>query len=492
MKKINFIILIIIITASFFLNGCNSGPILPASINMPIELPSETMQIQEQNDITKKDVGVYFDFTPSMQGFINESLPTKYMLSIPIIEEALMNSGMLNSDVITNYYKFGIKPIPISREEYLSVRSSNFYKLNENKENIKTQIDSVLKTANINNFLLIVTDLFEEEEDIVEVSKILIDKFLGNQKAFGIIGIRSEFNGIIYDLGIKDLRIKYVSGETDKNKFRPFYILMLGNPEDISNYYATFENLFSEQISKNSEINFLTVSPTFLNHFEVEKISTNKDLDPKSWEVKELVQKVTIDGFVKNVEAREFVSEFRIKSDKKASINVKTPYYINNRDNNIENEKLKFEIQSWDFEPKKGLPEKYSQEKTEKIYSIDLIDSEGSMDVGIYINSEYLQDDRLNLINLKIYLEEEKERSLPDWVSDWNMDIEQQLDIKSDLENKENIMVEENYQIYESPDFQGNKTLNLKRFLGILFDKDKREHKEQIAEYNFLFHKLLE
>ena len=86
---------------------------------------------------------------------------------------------------------------------------------------------------------VIVTDLFQDEGDINRLVAQLKEKYLQKELAVGLLGIRSQFDGTVYDAGINVPPI-------DHQGDRPFYLLVLGRHADIAYYFDQIKAEFDE------------------------------------------------------------------------------------------------------------------------------------------------------------------------------------------------------------------------------------------------------
>ena len=83
------------------------------------------------------------------------------------------------------------------------------------------------------------TDLFQDRRDVNLLVSQLKDKYIKNGLEVGLLGLRSEFNGKVYNLGTTP--ILYRSTPDNPETFRPFYLLVLGRHADIAHYFDRFD-----------------------------------------------------------------------------------------------------------------------------------------------------------------------------------------------------------------------------------------------------------
>lgn len=190
------------------LSGCVAYP--PLDIDLCPQLTLEKNPLKTDNNSIKKYL--YIDESTSMQGFNSttdkpENPNTRYGKIIDILKNS-----------------FPDKP-PINRGKY----NNNFYRI------IQAFIDS--KNTGNNEVIAVVTDLFKRADQAGILKKHLVT-FLKDSPnlAIGVVGIRSEFSGIIPAKQVLGAVVDYnyqINAKGDIDKFRPFYIIILGNKEQV-------------------------------------------------------------------------------------------------------------------------------------------------------------------------------------------------------------------------------------------------------------------
>jgi len=192
---------------------------------------------------------IYVDATLSMQGFVKAGTETRYIQTLQRLENATIR-GWLNSHV--KFHKFGNYAATfIERQQFLDGFSApGFY--NDPQFRGKTHIEDVVLKADQNNLTIIVTDLFEENSDLNSLERELKNKYILNGLAIGVLGVKSAFDGIIYDIGLS----KAVSPHRG---LRPFYVLILGKHRDVA---RLFEQM---QVNESSDEHFALFSPNIAN-----------------------------------------------------------------------------------------------------------------------------------------------------------------------------------------------------------------------------------
>jgi len=174
---------------------------------------------------------VYLDGTLSMQGYVSDGSLSYYQQSIPMLERAVIKNGGQIA-----FHKFGTEIVDLPERTYADAGKKAFYE--DGKINKKTMIEKVIDQADPDGLTIIVTDLFQERADINQLSEKIKNKFISNNRAVGILGIRSQYNGRIFDVGTNNYSFGYNSKE-EPGSLRPVYLLALGNHADIARYFDT-------------------------------------------------------------------------------------------------------------------------------------------------------------------------------------------------------------------------------------------------------------
>ena len=232
-------------------------------------------------DITPGDISdslaarIYFDATLSMQGFVAPG-STDYTRICPYLESVIV-SGWENEEV--NFFRFGEQVESINRNTYLQAGSVHFYEaeniyretfiqkiidyedrfvsdqmeggsIHEESTEIEgsstpeesTEVVPSTEEVNArkeeeNPLVVIVTDLFQDRGDINLLVAQLKEKYIKNGLEVGLFGLRSQFDGTVYDTGIGQAPLPYRSDPNNPKTFRPFYLLVLGRHADIAYYF---------------------------------------------------------------------------------------------------------------------------------------------------------------------------------------------------------------------------------------------------------------
>ncbi|MBC8031148.1 MAG: hypothetical protein H7Z16_13620 [Pyrinomonadaceae bacterium] len=222
----------LLLTSGF--SGCAKRKGLPPpEIKEDFEPVSQTLKVD-----------VFFDATLSMRGFVSTQSSSFYQQTVPLLERSVIE-GWKGGEV--SFYKFGDDIAPLPGRAYLEAVKPAFY--GDSKYNRKTLIERVIDKAQPDHLTVIVTDLFQSNADVNQLSEKLKQKFIANNLAIGSYAIRSQFEGSVYDVGPSAYSFGYKSDKPERN--RPFYLLAFGTHADIAHYFdvlaATGVNTFPDK-----------------------------------------------------------------------------------------------------------------------------------------------------------------------------------------------------------------------------------------------------
>lgn len=227
----------------------------------------------EQPDV---NIEVYVDGTPSMQGYVSNpdsrySQTIEKLLRVLKVEPVGLD-GQPRPLAGTTYFRLGNRPDGkkldvISEAEYRQAKLSDFYSgtsLPRLPLLQVAEIDAAIvpPPSDHNKLTIVITDLYQREEDTAKIVTNLQKYVEANHQrgAVGILGIRSEFNGIIYSespAGPGDFRYTMNSAPT-----RPFYVVFVGQLDDVHFY---LDNL-KRELQFDQGIESAILSPYRLHH----------------------------------------------------------------------------------------------------------------------------------------------------------------------------------------------------------------------------------
>lgn len=182
------------------------------------------------------EVDLFFDATLSMKGFVSTQTTSLYQQTVPLLERGVIEGWHGGQ---AKFYKFGDEIAPLPNRAYLEAAKPAFY--SDSRYNKKTFIERVIDQAKPDHLTVIVTDLFQDNADVNQLSDKLKQRFIANNLAVGIYAIRSQFAGQVYDVGPDNYSFAYKSGEKP-DSFRPFYLLAFGSHADIAHYFDVLSN----------------------------------------------------------------------------------------------------------------------------------------------------------------------------------------------------------------------------------------------------------
>ena len=267
--KTSLLLFSIYLCCFIFLTSCDTdkGPGIP-------EFRPDTSDTTPGDISDKLVTRIYFDATLSMQGFVVPG-STHYTRICPYLESVIV-SGWREGEV--KFFRFGEQVERITdRNTYLQTGHADFYeqeniyretfiqKIIDHEDQLTSdQIEASstpekpteMEESNMpeesteraapteevedgkeDQLVVIVTDLFQDNSDINLLVTQLKEKYIKNGRAVGLFGLRSQFDGTVYDIGIGEEPLPHKSNPNDPKTFRPFYLLVLGRHTDIAHYF---------------------------------------------------------------------------------------------------------------------------------------------------------------------------------------------------------------------------------------------------------------
>jgi hypothetical protein len=453
--------LIFLIALALYFGGCKRNAYTP-----PPEIPSD--QLPGLADSLKVDV--YFDATLSMQGFIVPGTNSYYQQTLPLLESAV-DKGWSNGHA--KFYKFGSRIDELQGRGHLVAAQSDFY--NNPEFNKKTFIENVIDAASVENLTVIVTDLFQDNADVNLLTKRLKEKYIINNFAIGVIGIKSEFAGPIYDVGINNYKFDYKSNEADPESYRPFYVLLLGKHADIAHYYEMLEKSGLGNFPVKNFVIFSSHLGNPVATFDGGKINTTNNLV----EVSNLLSVSAKDGRIKQFRVRD--------AAKPASFSATLKYSPLSYTVGSNPPALEPEITGWRCDPGKtdAAPKPGGEQAGTKGEGAEAGHEASKSPVDAPEVSRTFQVKSAGLSGSDLKFEcaltpasltgngiycfrmilRPKEYPLPSWISEWDMNTRQIEEWKRNPRN-----------------FNGSTTFNLAHFLGDLWDTVVQTHRPKVAE----------
>jgi hypothetical protein len=383
-----------------------------------------------------------------MRGFTETDSFSFYQQTIPLLESSIINN--LKGEKV--FYKFGNKSEVLKDRDYLLSQKPSFYA--DANFNTKTLIENVLENANPQSLTVVVTDLFQNNADVNQLSEKIKSKFITANLAVGVLGIKSQFKGMVYDVGSNNYTFPYQS--SDEATFRPFYILAFGSHANIARYFDALEQDGVKSFPAKQRV---ILSPNL-----TDKLASYLGAD--------VVDKKNINELsgtiVSNDQNLNNFGEFRVRDGAKpAAVEVQLPFRQLPGTVNL-SEQLEPEVSSLLCATAQSTDAKYTSSfapQPEASQALDInakIIKPGGIDLKINIAPEKLEKSGVNAFHLIL---RPKQSVLPDWVGEWNM-------TDSDVS-----------VWHKNPkQFDGSRTYNLQHFLQTLWATTENIHKSKVAD----------
>lgn len=457
--KTSFILFLIYLCSLVFMTGC--GGCGGINDNQVPEFLSDDADIFDSEISEKLVARIYFDATLSMQGFVVPG-STRYTQMCRHLESVIV-SGWQNGTV--DFFRFGELVEDIDRNTYLNVTHRDFYQ-NRNI-NLVTSIQKVLDSEDrlvsnqieessnpdepieipitpevVNNskggipLVIIVTDLFQDRQDINLLVKRLKEQYIQKDLEIGFLGIRSEFAGKVYDIDGGSLSY----GEPpDDPKIRPCYLLVLGRHADIKHYFdLLLEEILPERLPPEPHAiifsRYLVKPLLSFDGAEITKENLNQRQNPrmKQYEIRRRSIPAKISATLKNYELLPYVMDFESDTIMSSSINAWYAPRGETQSSPIAVECLQ-------------VTSKHSRDEDSNDLRVDFIlASESLPRRAVYLYEVTLKP------NVDTF-------QVPDWCSEWDMGKKR----------------------------DGAKTLNLANFVQGILTATARTHEPKIATFHF-------
>lgn len=206
---------------------------------------------KQQNQLTDKlNVDLHLDGSGSMLGYANKN-NSAYHQALKLLDSTL-GFARKRSQVDVKYYRSGDdknQAKELTRSEFRQARKAEFYDgTNHSFPAVSSDLASIInKPQKSDRLTVIVTDLDQNDGDVNLIANRIKSNYFdrqGEDYAVGIWGIKSEFNGTVYSASDASKKFQYSTEGKSKSQYRPFYVLFLGQHQDIVNY---FDRLQKEQ-----------------------------------------------------------------------------------------------------------------------------------------------------------------------------------------------------------------------------------------------------
>ena len=173
------------------ISACQPIPPLTCQITSPPKT--------EEKRTDKIVASLYVDATESMRGFVTIGSTTRYARILEAIEGAISTGWNAQFE----RYLFGTKVSDNIPKSSFKPMQASFYKSGTTPGFEYNEIDKAVihSTPGKDRLAIIITDLYQRDADINAILKPLSEKYLRAGYAIGIVAIKSEFIGTIYDVG---------------------------------------------------------------------------------------------------------------------------------------------------------------------------------------------------------------------------------------------------------------------------------------------------
>ncbi|BAY26357.1 hypothetical protein NIES2100_61710 [Calothrix sp. NIES-2100] len=238
--------LILAIATNLLVVACTS----PKQVDFNCEIPAASSQPTQSQKLT---IEMYVDGTPSMAGYVTHptNAKTRYIDTIDLLDQILQTgwTPIPRTQPQVQYYRLGETIKNIDRKDYLLAKQSKFYNGTDTTKFPLlgvSRIETAIKPANDEKLTVIVTDLYQDGEDVIQLNKTILAQnyFNPNQPGYavGILAVKSEFNGDVYLEDGSKRKFAYKTNDNQGNtikgqEYRPFYVIFLGRYSDISDYF---------------------------------------------------------------------------------------------------------------------------------------------------------------------------------------------------------------------------------------------------------------
>ncbi|MCP2728044.1 hypothetical protein [Limnofasciculus baicalensis] len=244
---------------------------IPKSVNLTCDVSLPNSQPPKSDNMT---IAIHVDGTPSMDGYVKNT-SSRYVQTIELLDSILATAGS-RSQSLLQYYRLGTTTQPITREQFRQAELPRFYdgsNPNFPLESVSQIESAIAPPDNGDKLTVIITDLYQKEADTTLLSQKIKEHYLNSQKkgyAVGLLVLRSEFNGTIYDVGIGGDKFTYNTEGKEPEKWHPFYVIFIGSYSDITYYFDKFAKLRDkEDLPKDSQlVIFSTSIVSQLSHIE--------------------------------------------------------------------------------------------------------------------------------------------------------------------------------------------------------------------------------
>ena len=242
------------------------------------EMSKSSIVNNSQNDsLEKGEVFVFFDQSTTMQGFTIDQ-PGQENLYVNIVDDIQQIAENIGSDTI--YQNFGTEINPMQDRDVAKVKTKKFYECSGSSVACNNQSSTIQEIFKIAEEIpeathIVITHLSLQDRQLVgsESKQIRgpLTSILKQGKSIGIIGVMNSFNGKIDNIPLRSGEYnEYLDAES-----RPFYILVIGNQDNINRIKDDIEENHFSSSKENFKYALITSSPILQNLNENKLIDEN-------------------------------------------------------------------------------------------------------------------------------------------------------------------------------------------------------------------------
>lgn len=401
--------LMVAIATAFFLSSC-----VPQQEELSWGEHCPQISTRSQTKSEDLTISLHVDGSGSMLGYVkNES--TNYI-------KALEELDAMFDNVI--YYRNGNSPQQITRQDYRKAHLSVFYDGSDPQKfpEVSSPIDAAISPSENGNTLnVIVTDLEQDDGDVINLNKKIKQHYLNSEKKYsvGIWAVKSEFNGKVYFSSQGKLTsFPYNTEGKEAKEFRPFYVIFLGKYEDIAYYFDKLKANAAPTLISNSQLTIF--SPERI----VNEISHFQTLNPEGSSPTSLNDgKVAIEATLPPYQLLEIDNNQTESIPIQYSIPLSPSSYTLPIDANLL--KTRVEIKTFDefektFQP---VPDNSQLEKAIEVSNFEILQNENKLNFTTTIQPNEFTEPGVYLFSIDVLSQDLQK---PIWWEEW------------DWENREN------------------------------------------------------
>ncbi len=257
---------------------------LMISCDPPVQAPTFGDETTKEDILGSKEaspnaitIDIYLDATTSMKGFAR--VPgSSYGKFLDELESALHTSW---EKAEIKFFKFGTKIRSITRDEYKSAENNEaFYKEKGILE--QTNIDQVIDQTAQDRISMVITDLFQTDGDVLKVVDKLKERCFGKDIDLAILGIKSDYDGIIFDTKVPPFPLN-TQGNPELQK--AFYAIVFGNGPNIEHLFKTLKGTALKEYVKEDQFTIIS-STAAVRDFDAEIIKSKTAKNDRSFRIK--------------------------------------------------------------------------------------------------------------------------------------------------------------------------------------------------------------